>query len=111
MSGGAQAVRDLTAETFDEALALPAPLLVDFWSEFCSPCHEVGRNVEALAAELGDRLVVGKVDVQAQPELAARFQVASVPTLMIFVGGEPVRRLTGARPKSQIAREVAAVLG
>jgi thioredoxin 1 len=98
------AVADLTADTFDQTIAQDAPVLVDFWSEFCSPCVAVGQAVTELAEEFAGRVVVTKVDVVAQPELAARFNVGSVPTLLVFKGGNPVGRLAGARPKTHIVR-------
>jgi thioredoxin 1 len=100
-------VRALTAAGFDSLLPARGPAVIDFWSEFCSPCAEVAANLEEIAAD--HAIFFGKVDVVAEPELAARFSVTSVPTLIFLRDGAVVRRLVGARPKSHIAREVAAL--
>jgi len=102
-------VRALTAADF-EALAASGPAVIDFWSEFCSPCLEVARSLEEIAAQAPDRVFFGKVDVLAQPDLAARFAIASTPTILFLRDGAVVRRLVGARPRSHIAREVAALV-
>jgi thioredoxin 1 len=100
-------VTALTAATFDRSLAEPVPLLVDFWSEYCSPCLAVGQSVTELATEMAGRLRVAKIDILAEPQLAARYAISSVPTILLFRQGEPVVRITGARPKSHIARAIA----
>ena len=108
---GHNAALDLTTATFEEVIAGDIPVLVDFWSEFCAPCHVVGESITQLAQEMTDRLIVGKIDVLLQPDLARRYNVSSVPTLMLFKCGEPVVRLTGPRPKTHIIRAIEPHLG
>jgi thioredoxin 1 len=93
--GATDTVPALTAETFKAAAAQSKPVLVDFWATWCGPCRIQGPNVEKTAALVGDRALVGKVDVDQQRELAAQFQVRSIPTLVILKGGKEVKRFVG----------------
>jgi len=79
------------------------PVLVDFWAPWCGPCHMVGPVVESLAAEYAGRAVVGKVNVDEAPSIAARYQIMSIPSLLVFKGGELVDRVVGAVPKEHLA--------
>ena len=85
----------------EEVLNSDKPVLLDFWAPWCGPCRMVLPLVEEIAAERAD-IKVGKVNVDEQPELAARFGVMSIPTLVVLKGGEIVNQATGARPKSDI---------
>ena len=95
----AQQVTDATFA--DEVLKSDKPVIVDFWAEWCGPCRMVAPLVAEIAAEHPE-IRVGKVNVDEQPELAARFQIMSIPTLMVFKNGQATRRVAGARPKAQI---------
>lgn len=87
-----------TGENFESAvLAAPQPVLVDFGAEWCGPCVAVAPVIRDLALEYADRLQVATVDVDAEPGLAARYGVRSVPTVMLLEGGEVRRVLVGAR--------------
>jgi len=80
--------------------------LVDFWAEWCGPCKMIAPIVEQIAQENGDKMLVGKLDVDANGETAMRFGVMSIPTLILFKDGEPVERLVGYRPKEQLMAKI-----
>ncbi|MBP3656146.1 MAG: thioredoxin [Clostridia bacterium] len=92
-----------TQESFDKAAAGSLPVLVDFFATWCGPCRMIAPSVEQLAAEYEGRAVVGKVDVDEAPELAQRFGVMSIPTLVVLKGGRVVEQAVGARGKADIA--------
>ena len=85
----------------NEVLLSDKPVLLDFWASWCGPCRMVLPIVEEIAAERTD-VKVGKINVDEQPELASRFSVMSIPTLVVMKDGKVVRQASGARPKSQI---------
>ena len=95
-------VQTVTKENFDEiVLQSEKPVLLDFWAEWCGPCRMVSPIVDEIAEERDD-IVVGKVNVDEQGELAVRFGVMSIPTLLVFKGGELVQTAVGTRPKDEI---------
>ena len=92
----------LTQQNFNqEVLQSETPVLVDFWAEWCGPCRMVSPIVEEIAKE-NTAFKVGKVNVDEQPELAAKFGVMSIPTLIVMKDGKVVNQTAGARPKPQI---------
>ena len=92
-----------TTEFETEVLGSSVPVLLDFWAEWCGPCRMIAPSVEALATEYAGKAKVYKVDVDSEGELAMRYGVMSIPTLLIIKGGQEVDRITGAAPKEQIA--------
>jgi thioredoxin 1 len=101
--------REVDDAGFADAIAEGA-VLVDFWADWCGPCHMLKPVLEDLQADLGDRLTVVKLDVEANPETTGRYEVSALPTLILFKDGEPVHRMHGPRPKSVLRREVEPLL-
>lgn len=92
---------------FDELIRdAKAPVLVDFWAAWCGPCRAVAPEVEKLAQQKRGRLVVAKVDTDAQPELSARYGIRSIPTLIVFRHGREAKRVSGAMPASAMAAQL-----
>lgn len=98
---------DVTDATFEnEVLKNSVPTLVDFWAPWCAPCRIVGPVVEELAKEYGDKAKVVKLNVDDNPNAAAQFNVMSIPTLIIFKNGQPVKTIIGAQPKESIKQAI-----
>jgi len=91
----------INKENFDEIINSNVPVLIDFYADWCGPCRMVGPIIEEIAEERDD-VIVGKINVDNDPELAERFNVFSIPTIVVLKDGEEVDRLMGARPKAQI---------
>ena len=101
----------LTDETFDEEVkSSEQPLLVDFWAEWCGPCKMIAPVLEEIAGDTEGKLRVGKINVDENLELARRFEVMSIPTLILFKDGEPQHRIIGAKGKGQLLQELEAFL-
>ena len=95
----------VTRENFEaEVLKSEKPVLLDFWAEWCGPCRMVAPVVAAIAEERTDSWKVGKVNVDEQPELANRFGITSIPTLLLFKDGQVADQSVGYRPKEQIVK-------
>ena len=106
-------VIDVQQSEFAEAVLAESshrPVIVDFWAAWCGPCKVLGPTLERLADESGGSWLLAKVDVDANPELAGRFGVQGIPTVVAFVGGEPVNRFTGALPESQVRAFIESVV-
>lgn len=97
----------VSEETFEaEVLQADLPVLADFWATWCAPCRRIAPILEDLAAEYEGRLKVAKVDVDASPTLADRYNVRSIPTLAVFKDGVLVERIVGYVPKDELKRQV-----
>ncbi len=102
----------ITAANFEElVLKSDKPFLLDFWAEWCGPCRQLGPVIEELGNEESDRLNVGKCNVDENQDLAAQYRVMSIPTMILFKGGQPVATLVGASPKAAILRQLEEHLG
>ena len=97
----------LTDSTFDEAIkSSTEPVLVDFWAEWCTPCKMVAPVLDQIVSESGGKLRLAKVNVDDSMELARRFDVMSIPTMIVFQDGEAKARIIGAKPKGQLLEEL-----
>src|SRR5207302_1081496 len=92
-----------------EVLTAEEPVVVDFWAPWCGPCKTIAPILEELAREHEGRVFFAKVNVDENMEVAARYQVMSLPTVIVFAGGEPRETLVGARPRAHFERAVAAL--
>jgi thioredoxin 1 len=100
-------VIELTAENFEETvLKSSKPFLVDFWAGWCGPCRAVSPIVEQIASEKADVLAVGKLDIEAQGEIAQRYRVMSIPTLILFKDGEAAAVSIGAASKEELLKRI-----
>jgi thioredoxin 1 len=108
---GQQRVVTVTEATFDGAvLQAQLPVLVDFWAEWCPPCHQLSPVVEDIAAEQAGKLLVVKVDADENPGLVRRYGTLSLPSLLVFVDGVEKARIVGAVPKRRLLTELAEFL-
>ena len=103
---------DVTDATFDsDVLKSGKTVVVDFWAEWCGPCKMVAPVLEEIAGENKDKITVAKLDIDVNQKTAQAYQVMSIPTMIVFQDGKPVKQIVGARPKSALLSDLADYLG
>jgi thioredoxin 1 len=107
----AGSITQLSAATFDEVLASSEePVLVDFWAEWCGPCKMIAPILDEIATEQAGKVRVTKLNVDDAPDIARRFEVMSIPTLLVFRDGQVAKRIVGAKPKGALIEELSEFL-
>lgn len=102
---------ELTSDTFtQEALQSPIPVLVDFWAPWCGPCKMMAPVIEEVARDMAGKIKVGKVNVDDYGDLAQQYNILSIPTFMVFKGGQVVEQFSGAMPKETLMHKLQAHL-
>ena len=102
------ATKIVTDDTFEiEVLKSDKPVVVDYWAEWCGPCRMVAPVLEEIANEHADKINVVKINIDENPQVAQRYGILQIPTLNVFSGGEVVKQVIGAKPKSALLRDLA----
>ena len=105
------ATSKVTAATFDaEVLKSSTPVLVDFWAEWCGPCRAVGPILEEISNEYGTKLKIVKLNTDEESAIAIKYGITSIPTMNVFVNGEVVKTIVGAKPKPALLKDLASYI-
>ena len=103
----AEGIMNLSDATFDESVGSAAnAVVVDFWAEWCGPCKMIAPVLEEIASEQAGKISIAKINIDDNPDIARRFDVLSIPTLIVFKDGTPQKRLVGAKGKAQLLQEL-----
>lgn len=103
-------VKEVTTDSFQTFLQSNKPVVVDFYATWCGPCKMLSPLLEQIATEYAEKIEVGKLDVDAHPEIAQQYGVMSMPTLLMFENGQVTKQLIGYRPKNQLLEDFSEVL-
>jgi thioredoxin 1 len=102
------ATKVVTDQTFEmEVLQNDKPVIVDYWAEWCGPCRMVAPVLEEIANEYGEKIDVVKLNIDENPAASQRYEIMAIPTMSVFKGGQVVKQIVGAKPKSALLRELA----
>jgi thioredoxin 1 len=105
-------LKQVTDSTFnDEVLAQSKPVLVDFWAPWCGPCRQIAPILDQIAAEYGDSIEIVKLNIDENPEVAAKYGVLNIPMLNVYVGGEVAKTIVGAKPKRLLLQDLESFIG
>lgn len=111
MATGTSNTVTVTDATFaDDVLLSEKPVIVDFWAAWCGPCRMVAPILEEIAGAHSDKVTIAKIDVDANPQVSQDYKILSIPTLLVFQGGKPVKQIIGAKPKAALLAEFAEYL-
>ncbi|MEO6958096.1 MAG: thioredoxin [Antricoccus sp.] len=94
-----------------DVLSSERPVLVDFWAEWCGPCKKIAPLLDEIAGENADKITIAKLNIDENPGIAGAYQIMSIPTMTVFVGGKPVKTIVGAKPKAALQADLAEWIG
>lgn len=94
-----------------DVLSSDKPVLVDFWAEWCGPCKKIAPLLDEIAGENADKITVAKLNIDENPDISGAYQIMSIPTMTVFVGGKPVKTIVGAKPKAALQADLAEWIG
>ncbi|GAD05471.1 thioredoxin [Porphyromonas crevioricanis] len=101
---------EITTQNYKELMAEGKPMVIDFWATWCGPCRMVGPIIDELSTEYEGKVIIGKVDVDENPDLAQEYGVRNIPTILFIKGGQVVNKLVGAQRKDALKQEIDALL-